>query len=375
MLKLIKNGEVYTPQYIGKKDILIADKRVALIQDDISIDSRHVEIVNATGKLIVPGFIDGHVHLVGGGGEGGFHTRTPELLLSDCIEGGITTVLGMLGTDGQARTMTNLLAKAKGLNEEGITAYCVSGNYHLPVNTLTDSIESDIMFIQEVIGLGEIAISDHRSSQPTAQELLSVASKARVAGMLAGKSGIVILHVGDGKKGLSILEEAIAHSDLPIEQFLPTHINRSERLFQEGIEFAKKGGLIDFTTSFSPDEGLRSSRCLRKGLEAGVPIEQMTFSSDGQGSLPVFDDAGRVIGSGVGRVSSLYDEVRKAVQEEGLALEEALKVVTSNIANALKLIEKGSIQVGKDADLNILNKETLKIDSVLAMGKWLKKEE
>lgn len=375
MIRLLKNGFVYSPDYIGQKDILIAGGQIAKIADEISIESEAVEVTNLDGNLVIPGLIDGHVHIIGGGGEGGFHTRTPELTLSQCIKGGITTVIGVLGTDGVARTMENLVAKAKGLREEGITAYCMTGNYHVPVKPLTKSIKADIMFIEEVIGVGEIAINDHRSSEPTVQELKWLASEARVAGMLSGKSGAVIVHVGDGKRKLALLEEVAETSDIPITQFIPTHLNRSESIFEAAINYAKKGGIVDFTTSTIKDEDLSSSKCLAKMLKEQVSIEQIMFSSDGQGSLPKFDEDGNYIGLGVGEVTSLFSEVKNAVLEENIPLEAVLKVVTSNVAKHFKLDKKGKIVEGKDADLVILEKNTLSIESVIANGKWMMKED
>ena len=72
---------------------------------------------------------------IGGGGEGGFSTRTPEATLSDLTTAGVTTVVGTLGTDGIARDMNALLAKARGLEEEGITTYIYTGSYRLPLRT------------------------------------------------------------------------------------------------------------------------------------------------------------------------------------------------------------------------------------------------
>ncbi|MFA9555902.1 beta-aspartyl-peptidase [Evansella sp. AB-rgal1] len=375
MMILLKNGEVYSPTYLGKKDILIANGVIGVVDDSISIGllGTYVNEYDVSGKVIIPGLIDGHVHITGGGGEGSFKTRTPELTLSECIKGGITSVVGVLGTDGSGRTMTNLVAKAKGLTEEGISCYCTSGNYHLPVKTLTGSIENDIMFIQEIIGTGEIAISDHRSSQPTKEEIAKLASESRIGGLLSGKSGIVIVHVGSGPAKLTILEDVIKTTDVPMKQFLPTHINRTEDLLEAGIHYAKKGGYIDFTTSSVQGErrDLRSSRCLKRVLNEGIDVQQVTFTSDGQGSLPKFDGSGNFIGLGIGSVTSLFSEVRNAILEEGVPMEEALKVVTSNPAHILKLPKKGNIMEGMDADLVMLDQETLEIDSVLAKGKWL----
>ncbi|WP_088041970.1 beta-aspartyl-peptidase [Bacillus sp. EAC] len=372
---LIKNGEVYSPASLGKNDILISNDKIEFVHKEIDLHSSSVpiQIVDATNYYIVPGFIDSHVHLIGGGGEGGFKTRTPELLLSDCIKGGITTVIGVIGTDGTTRTMTSLLAKCRALEEEGITSFVYTGSYQTPVKTLFSKIEEDIILIDKIIGVGEIAISDHRSSQPTKQELARIAANARNGGLLSGKSGVVNIHIGDSKAMLSMIEEIVEETELPITQFYPTHINRNGYLFEAGINYAKKGGYVDFTTSTIPhfiDNGeVKCSIGLKRMLESGVNIEQITFTSDGQGSLPDFDENGELRGMKVGRVSSLYAEVKDAILNEGIAIDEAIKVITSNPAKILKLQNKGQIKNGYDADLVFLNKKTLEIESVISKGK------
>ena len=208
MIKLIKNAEVYAPEYLGIKDVLIVDDKIAAIDDSISIsfDSYlKVTEIEASGKKLVPGFIDSHVHLLGGGGEGGFATRTPEATLTGLTTAGVTTVVGCLGTDGVARDLISLLAKAKGLEEEGITTYIYAGSYRLPLKTITGEIMKDIMVVDKIIGIGEVAVSDHRSSQPTFEEFVRAVSDARVAGMLSGKAGIINIHLGDGKRKINMI--------------------------------------------------------------------------------------------------------------------------------------------------------------------------
>ncbi|WP_340373239.1 beta-aspartyl-peptidase [Peribacillus sp. FSL E2-0218] len=375
MLTLIKNAEVYEPQYLGRMDVLLAGGKIVYIQNDIDLDnsSIDVKIIDASGKILVPGFIDAHVHLIGGGGEGGFRTRTPEMNLTDATMAGITTVVGVLGTDGTTRRIESLLAKAHALDEEGITAYIHSGSYQIPVKTLMGKIEEDLIFIEKIIGVGEIAISDHRSSEPTLDELVKIAAAARNGSLITGKAGLLEIHVGDSERRLELLFEIAEKTDIPIHHFHPTHINRNQDLFEEGIRYAEIGGYVDLTTSTTPqflEEGeVKCSSGLRQMLESGVPIIQITFSSDGQASLPYFNQDGEFAGLQVGNVSSLFHEVRDAVMDEGVPLETAIQVITANPARILKLKNKGKIGVEMDADLVLLKKDTLAIDTVIARGK------
>jgi len=377
MITLIKKAEVYAPEYMGVKDVLLLGDKIAAVGEDISFDMKgfaDVTEIDAHGKSLVPGFIDSHVHLQGGGGEGGFSTRTPEASLSDITTAGVTTVVGCLGTDGTARDVVSLLAKARGLDEEGVTTYIYTGSYRLPTRTITGDIMKDIMVVDKVIGIGEIAISDHRSSQPTFEEFVRAVADARVAGMLSGKAGIINIHLGDGKRKIDLIKRAVRETEIPISQFLPTHVNRNGELFEECVEYAKSGGYIDFTGSDDPDfweetDGeVRFSKGLKRLLEEGVSQDNFTISSDGQGSLPIFNEKKEYVGIGVGKQSCLIKALKECVFRENIPLETALRALTSNPAKVLKLHRKGRIKAGMDADLCLLDKD-IDVDTVIAKGK------
>ncbi len=377
MITIIKNAEVYKPDRAGIKDVLLIGDKIAAIDDHISIDTKglvEVTEINANGKILVPGFIDSHVHILGGGGEGGFSTRTPEATLSGLTTAGVTTVVGCLGTDGVARDMFSLLAKARGLDEEGITTYIYTGSYRLPLRTITGEIMKDIMAIDKIIGIGEVAISDHRSSQPTFEEFVRAVADARVAGMLSGKAGIINIHLGDGSRKIDLLRRTLKETEIPITQFLPTHVNRNPELFEECVYYAKDGGYIDFTGSEDPDfweetDGeVRFSKGLKRLLEEGVNQNNFTLSSDGQGSMPIFNEKKEYVGIGIGKSTSLIKAIKECVFRESIPLETAIRAITSNPAKILKLNKKGKIEANMDADLCMLD-ENLDVDTVIAKGK------
>ena len=372
MFTLITGGTIYAPEKSGRKDILIAGRVIARIAERIELPAEfNPRVIRARGRKIVPGLVDLHVHLLGGGGEAGPWSRTPEIALSRITRAGVTTVVGLLGTDDVSRRPEALLAKAMQLEQEGISAYIYSGSYQLPLATLTGSLRKDIALIPKVVGVGEVAVSDHRSSQPSFEELCRIAAEARVGGMLGGKAGLVHLHMGAGPRRLDPVIRVVKETEIPIGQFLPTHLNRTRALMEHAIEFAKMGGNIDITATgkelhFHPT----SVEAIRMALDAGVPVDRITLSSDSNGSMPIFDAKGNVVKLGVGDIQCLFDDWQRLVKA-GLSLEDSLKIVTVNPAKRVGLFEsKGSIAPGKDADLLLLGPD-LKIDSVVAKGRLM----
>jgi len=371
MFTLIRGGKIYAPTEMGSLDLLIAANKIVKIADRIDLpQSFDVEVVEAEGKIVTPGFIDLHVHIIGGGGEGGPSTRVPEIQLSQITRAGVTTVLGVLGTDDVSRHPESLLTKAIGLEQEGISAYILVGSYQFPPVTITGSVRKDIALIPKVIGVGEIAISDHRSSQPSFEDLAKVAAEARVGGMLGGKAGLVQLHIGGGVKGLEYLFRLVEETEIPIEQFLPTHITRSPAVFEQAIRFAQMGGNVDITASWRRlTRRMSVGEAFRQLLSAQVPVEQITLSSDANGSMPVFDEKGSLIRLGVGDIQNLSREFRRLLTEEGFPVSDILRCITLNPAKRIKIDQyKGSLDEGKDADLIIFDPDW-RINRVYSLGR------
>lgn len=372
MLTLLMNARVYAPEPLGLQHLLIGGERIlwmggALPELGASLEVQRVELA---GARLLPGFIDAHVHLTGGGGEAGLHTRVPAPLLTAFTRAGVTSAIGVLGTDDCIRTPAELVAAARSLVAEGLSAWCHTGGYHLPAVTLTGSVRGDIVHVDRIIGVGEVAISDHRSSQPTLEELLRVASEAHVAGLMTGKAGVLHLHVGDGTRGLELIRRAVAESELPARVFNPTHVNRRTALFDEAIDAARLGSTVDIT-AFPVSEGedaFAADKALLRYLESGAPANRVTISSDGGGCLPRFDSEGRVTAMDVGASAALAATLATLLQR-GIPLETALPALTSNVADLLRLPRKGRIAAGNDADLVVLD-DAHGVRDVMARGVW-----
>lgn len=365
MFILIKNADLYTPDHLGRRDLLICNDKIVKIAPHIDFEWEGLRVIDAAGRKMIPGLIDQHVHITGGGGESSFKSRAPEVTLADLVESGVTTVVGLLGTDSRTRSVRNVVAKAKALNEEGVTAYCLTGAYEYPSPTLTGSVTDDIVYIKEVIGV-KIAISDHRSSNINAEELARLATQARLAGLESGKVGEVHMHMGNGKKGLSDVFAIVEETEIPIKHFRPTHI---QKVLEDGIKFANMGGYIDFTSG-SPAS---AAAAIAKALPQ-VPFDRVTLSSDSNGSMPKWNEKNELIGIEVAKMTTLFDCIKILMQEYDVPMEQALALVTRNVAQALEIAPaKGCIAEGSDADLILLN-EDLTFHTVMARGRIMMDE-
>ncbi|HAT8011796.1 beta-aspartyl-peptidase [Citrobacter rodentium] len=365
-LTLFQRGHVYAPEDLGVQDILVAGGKIVAIAPAIAPgDFPGCQCIDLEGAIVCPGFIDQHVHLIGGGGEAGPHTRTPEVRLSRLVEAGITSVVGLLGTDGITRHPESLLAKTRALETEGISAWMLTGAYSLPSPTITGSVDRDVALIDKIIGV-KCAISDHRSSAPTAAALATMAAQSRVGGLLGQKAGISVFHMGNSLRMLEPLYEILASADVPITKLLPTHVNRAEPLFHAALEYAREGGYIDITSSI--DEPVDPATAIITALQNDVPLSRITLSSDGNGSQPEFDEHGNLIGIGVAGFDSLAQTLRRLVNHHQLPLAEALCPLTRTVAEFLGLEQKGRLAVGCDADILVLN-EALEVNHLWAKGK------
>jgi beta-aspartyl-dipeptidase (metallo-type) len=367
MLKLIKNATLYTPAPHGKKDILIGGEKILAIADSIDHSPLVSETWDAAGKTVTPGFIDQHVHLIGAGGKHGFASMTPEVMLSEFTSCGTTTVVGMLGTDASARSLKTLYAKTKALDKEGITAYMLTSYFGIVPITITGSIQDDLIFIDKVLGC-KVAISDERSSYPTTLELVRHLRDVHVGGLVSGKGGILHVHLGGLTSKMDILFEIVKDFEFPIRHISPTHVGRTKQLFDQALDFARLGGIIDITTGAS--KYTEPWKSVIYALEQGVSIDNLSFSSDGHAGISKKDAAGHEIGFDKAPINQNLIQTKALVQQGGVKLEEALKLVTTNPARNLSLTNKGIVAVGADADFCFFDGE-LTLTHVIARGQMM----
>ena len=379
-LTVIRNADVWSPEHLGLRDIVAAHgKIVAISEPGLDLGALPTHEVDVEGSIVCPGFVDNHVHILGGGGGLGFSSRAPEIQASQLIRAGITTAIGMLGFDATTKNMAALVAKVKGLREDGISAYCLTGaTLEHPVPTLTGMIRTDISFIDEIIGVGEISISELGYGYDSFGSGAQYVAEAAVAGLLAGrlsrKSGYLCLQVPPYRDSvLKPMFEVVKKTGIPITQFVPSHVNQTDGYMDDAVAWGRLGGWVDIGANYSPGNNYSRatppSLAYRKLREAGLAANQILMSSDGNGAPPKEEK-----GENKPRVANympvrnLHKEFCSLIQEQGVPLNEALGALTSNVARATGLENKGQLAIGKDADLLVLTGD-LQITSVFALGR------
>jgi len=371
---LLQNATLFDPDYIGQRDLLFAGGKVVTVAPRIECQGNFpLQVINLEKKWVFPGIIDGHVHIAGAGGDQGPVTRTPGMQIEDLLQAGITSVVGCLGTDGITRNPDSLLMKTKEFRARGFSAWMTVGSYQCPPPTITGNITRDIILFEEIVGVGELAIADHRSSHPTLTEFIRVCQEAHLGGVLGGKSGVVNLHIGDDPDPFELIHRAVEQG-LRYPQFLPTHCNRNPEVFQKTLEYARQGP-VDITTCaypFFPGTEIKPSRAFLTLLERGIPLEHITFSSDAGGTLPDSDTDGNCTRIHYGSPDRLLGEVLDILSETGAdprIAQKAFRVVTANVAGIWGLHRKGRLQPGYDADLAILDPSLKKLDGLFLGGR------
>ncbi len=377
MFKLIHEGHVFTPEDRGINDVLICGDKIVRIEKNLYPLAKPLgaEIIPAAGKFVVPGFIDQHVHFLGGGDYEGPAGATTDIPFSSLPKSGITTVVGCLGSDDIARNMLDLMRRARDIEKLGISTYLYSGSFNVPCPTITGNVRRDVMMIDKVLGV-KFAVSEVMASLSSIAEMAEASKDAYLGGLISGKRGLTHIHVGKKPERMEPLFELLKITSIPIEYFVPTHVNRlTPNVMEHAVRFLKMGGVADMSAIMSPETGsptsLRPDYALNEFLKEGISIDQIALSSDGNVSMPIFDEKGNKVGLFNAGVDHLYKTFLLFVKNSRIPFPDILKMITSNVARILGIgAKKGSIEVGKDADLVILGKD-YEIRTVLARGRTM----
>lgn len=366
----VRAQEIYAPECLGPGEMLVLGDRIIALQANVTplVEAMGAgNIQDISVHRVIPGLIDQHLHLLGGGDGDGPLARMRELGAEEILLSGITTAATLLGSEMRFKTLRALLYKAEGEAHKGLSTFVYTGSMGAdPVSILEDAF-SDIALFGRIIG-AKAAIADPLyNTHP--DRLTALAIQLRQARAQTGKPCILHVHVGRAQQGLEFLVRLCEQTGLPPEQVVPTHVNRAAAVtpvFRQGIEWAKQGGMIDFTCCLGPLDGIRSGmdtvEAVLQALDAGVPPSQMTLTSDAGVAVPDPE-----LGSRQVPPSILMRDLIRLVQS-GLPWDVALAFVTVNPAQRLGLSKrKGRLAVGYDADFVCLT-ETSDIAAVYASG-------
>ncbi|MBQ1256675.1 MAG: beta-aspartyl-peptidase [Clostridia bacterium] len=378
MFRLLKNGHVFSPKDLGVKDILLWEDRIIRISESLNIpegfDGREYDL---SGKTVIPGLVDTHVHITGGGGEGGFTTRTSEITFEEIAEAGVTTLVGVLGTDGYARRVEDVLVKCMALREQGFDCYFLTGSYTFPITTMRGSVAEDIIFNEYCLGTGEVAHCDHRGSLMRYEEFTRLAADTRNGARLAGLKGVLNVHLGNYPDPADFFIKACEEDITFRPLIVPTHVTRKCDVFESCLKFLEYGGQIDITAGSDGSHSQKSYGSV-EGLEIIYKkygtLDRVSMTSDGNGSAPIWDELGNMIGMGKGSSKVLLADLKKAAQRGVIPFEEVLRTITSTPAAIYGLKNSaGSIVENGTANFAVLD-ENLDLAETILNGKsvWTK---
>ena len=376
---LIRGGHLLAPEDVGERDILVFGDRIAAVDRRLSAPTGlgRVDVIDARGMRVIPGLIDQHVHFLGGGDGDGPDGRVPELHLSDLSTAGVTTAVGLLGVDIEMKTLPMLLRKAHELDRQGLTTFIYTGAMRLPAPFITSSIRSDIILIEKVVGV-KSAVAERLYPNRYPADFAQLAGEALQARAASGKAAIMHVHVGRLAEGLRPILDLIECGVAPYGLIVPTHVNRDPGmtpLFEQGMAYAKNGGVIDLTCCLGPQDGIPSGLDIVAGLErcreAGVPLANITLSTDANVAVPAWGQDGKPAGLRAVPPSILWRDIVRLMRHGAMAPSDALALATSNVARVLGLSRrKGRVRPGFDADLVLVDQDD-RLDTVMARGRRL----
>lgn len=388
---LIKNGHLIDPAngIDGKMDILIQGRTVCKVAENISEKDSSTEVIDASGKVIMPGFIDLHVHLR----EPGFEYKETVLTgAKAAAKGGVTTICPMPNTKPVIDTpvmVKDLLERAKD-----------APVHILPIGAITLGQEGvDIADIEGMKEAGAVAISEDGKSVMNSWIFRQALHEAARAGMPVFShcedTGLVdggVMNYGAKSEELGLpgiinaAEDVIVARDILMAKEAGCRLHLCHCSTADSVllvEMAKKQGLPvtaeacphHFTMSddeITEDDGrfkmnppLRSRadvEALKNGLKDGI----MDVISTDHAPHSAEEKAQSMLKAPFGIVgleTSFALGYTVLVKGGYLTLQELVRKMSVNPAKVIG-IDKGNLAEGKLADLVIADLDTeYEIDS------------
>ena len=395
---LIKNGRVIDPvnNLDEVSDILVDGSKISKVAKNIKVEADN--IIEADGKIVIPGCVDMHVHLREPGRE---DKETICSATKAALHGGITTVLAMPNTDPAIDSLENikLLKDAISKSTKANVFICAAITKFRQGKELVD-----------VAGLkknGAVAISDDGASVDSDElmlEALECAQEAKIPVICHSEdkklsdSGVVNLGFTSTRLGLKGISKESEYKrvarDIGLAEKIGVPIHIAHVSCKESLEIiarAKKKGVkvtcetaphyftfneemvLGFDANFKMNPPLRSKEdvaAIREGLASGI-ID--VIASD---HAPHTENEKEIeFERAEFGVTGLETELAVAITELiGGGILSWSKLIEKMAINPSRIlgIDKGSLGPGKDADITIVSPEKewiVKKDNFLSKSK------
>ena len=386
MRLLIQNGYVIDPSQgtNAGRSVLLEDGRVVAISKHNDPIPEGVEVFDATGLIVAPGFIDMHVHLREPGHE---YKETIASGAAAAVAGGFTTVCAMPNTN----PINDNAAVTRFVIEQSERAGLANV---FPIGAITKNTEgTELAEMGEMKDAGIIAVSDDGRPVPTAGMMRRAMEYARGFDLPVidhcedrslARGGV--MHEGHwslvlGMRGVpAAAEEVDAERDCALAELTGARLHLahvSTRGAIEAVRRAKSKGLpvtcevaphhwtltdeavqnYDTNTKMSPP--LRSPEhveaileALRDGTIDAIATDHAPHHAD-EKALE-YDQAPVGI---VGLETAIGLAMKGLVGEGVVSLERMVELLATNPARILNLEDRGTLRTNARADVTILDPE------------------